>query len=366
MEQRLGDLTREMREKHAGRLFGRWARCAALGRRKQVDPARIAEQMRFVEAATIATIGKAAVGAHTTSDTSLFYPISQDLAPIEAKFSAVRRMQAAFRQIPSNRNVITTTSGSAAFWQGEGAPVPMSALALGPRSALLPMRLSALSAITNELAETTNAEKIIAVDHGRAKGDELDRAFLDIENAGSPEVLPRSITHDARQFVSSGSTVALIDSDLRALVNELSHGGSNLLSAVFIARPETGAFLATLRGSGGSPSFPGVGVLGGSLMGLPLFTTQAIGLTGSPSESFIVLCDPSRIWFVDDGATFSASKATSIEMSDAPTNDSAVPTGATQVSMWQVESTAILSTSYLNWKTADNTSACVVLTKCGF
>jgi hypothetical protein len=157
-----------------------------------------------------------------------------------------------------------------------------------------------------------------------------------------------------------------VDADLRLLVNALSDGGSNLVNAAWVLHPKTGAYLGSLRGTGGSPSYPGLGVKGGTLLGLPALTTQAIGLTGSPQESFIVLVDPSRIWFVDDGATFRASKTTSIEMSSAPTSDSATGTGAASVSMWQVESTAILSTSYLNWKTVDNTSAAVVLTRCNF
>jgi HK97 family phage major capsid protein len=364
--ERLGELTREMRAKNAGRLFGRWARAMALAKRNPMDVERIAERMRWTEAATIGSISKASVAAHTTSDTSTYYPLTQDLAPIEAQVSAVRRMQAAFRQIPSNASVITQTVGSTASWIGEGGAVPMSVLAFGPRSALPPMRLSALSAISNELAETSNAEAIISADHGRAKGDKLDRTFFDIENSGSPEVLPKSVTSAARKFVSAGSSVALIDSDLRLLLNALSDGGSSLVNAIWIAHPKTGGFLATLRGSGGSPSFPGAGVLGGSLMGLPLLTTASIGLTGSPQESFVVLCDPTRIWFVDDGSTFSASKATAIEMSDAPANDSATATAANMVSMWQTESTAILSTSHLNWKTVDDTSAAVVLTRCNF
>jgi HK97 family phage major capsid protein len=170
----LADVNRELRERHAGRLFGRWARAMALGRRAQVEPSRIAEQMRWVEAGVIASITKAAVGADTTSSSSLYYPLTQDLAPLEAKVSAVRRMQAAMRQIPGNRNVITPTAGATAYWLAEGAAAPMSALAIGPHSGLQPMRLSALSAITNELAETSNAEAIISGDHGRAKADKLD------------------------------------------------------------------------------------------------------------------------------------------------------------------------------------------------
>jgi HK97 family phage major capsid protein len=227
------------------------------------------------------------------------------------------------------------------------------------------MRLSALSVITSELAELSGAEMLVANDHARASGEVLDAAFLNPENA-SPEATPLSITANARQFESAGSTVALVDSDLRLLITELSAGGSNLTNAVFVMHPRTAAYLGSLRGSGGSPAYPNCGTLGGELIGLPVYTTSALELSGSPSESFITLVDPSRVWFLDNGATFRSSTVVDIEMADDPSGDSATGSGANTVSMFQVQSTAIISTAYLNWRTVDNTSAAVVLTRCNF
>jgi len=360
--ERLGELTSRQRERAAGRLFGRWARSVALARTSGKDIAQIAREHRWVEADLFE---KTAVAANTTEG-SFAYALRQSLAELEANFSAVRRLQPGFRSVAPLTAIVATSSGATAAWCGEGAPAPMSRQSVGTRSTLQPMRLAAMSAVTEELAQLSDSEAIISTDHARARSNALDAAFFDPENAGSPEVLPKSITHDCRQFPSTGNSVSAIDADLRLMINEMSAGGSNLTSVVWVANPTAGGYIGSLRGSGGSPAYPDVGVLGGSLLGLPLITTQGIGLSGSPNESYLVLVDPSRIWWTEGAPSFSTSRTAAIEMSDAPTNDSSTGTGANLVSMWQTHSMAILSTSRVNWQTVDDTSAAVVLVRCNF
>jgi hypothetical protein len=74
------------------------------------------------------------------------------------------------------------------------------------------------------------------------------------------------------------------------------------------------------------------------------------------------LADASRVWLVDEGITFRASKEVLLEMSDVTTSNSLTPTAATGVSMWQTESVALLSTSWMNWRAVSNASAAAVLT----
>jgi len=108
-----------------------------------------------------------------------------------------------------------------------------------------------------------------------------------------------------------------------------------------------------------------MGARGGELLGLPAVTTAAIARSGSPSPgpSYLVLVDGSRVWLTDSGITFRASKLTSLEMSDVPTGSSATPTAVNSVSMFQSENIALLSTSFVNWKTVTNASAAAVLTR---
>jgi hypothetical protein len=103
---------------------------------------------------------------------------------------------------------------------------------------------------------------------------------------------------------------------------------------------------------------------GDEALGLPAITTTGITRAGSPSPgtSYLCLVDASRVWLVDSGTTFRASKQALLEMSDAPTGNSLTPTATTHVSMWQTESVALLSGAWLNWKAVDAASAAAVLT----
>lgn len=356
-DERLPALTARM---VPGRLAGRFFKALCLGRGNLAIAAQYAQGARWIESQIFSDIAKAAVSAAGTS-ISTYYPVGQDLAALVAKISGMRRLPG-FRTIPDNTNCITESSGATAYFGAEGQAVPMSSLAFA-RSSLAGIRIGALSAVTRELAEASDSELIIAADHARAIAEKLDASFFDPENQGSPEVLPKSITADAPAFASSGSAVANVDSDLRLLVQSLVTGGSNLLNAVWVMNPITGAYLGSLRGTGGSPSYPLMGALGGTLLGLPAVCTAGIARAGSPSPgaSYLCLVDASRVWLVDRGLTFRASTQALLEMSDTPTGSSVTPTPTSHVSMYQVESIALLSTNFVNWKAVTNASAAAVL-----
>jgi HK97 family phage major capsid protein len=296
------------------------------------------------------------------TEVSIYAPVGQDLQLLVAKTSGMRRLPG-YRRIPDNTNCITQSSGTVSYWGNQGNAVPMSSLAFA-RESLASIRINALSAVTKELAEAADSETIISSDHARAIAEKLDATFFDPTNAGSPETLPKSITASAPSFSSTGSSLAAIDSDLQLLVDSLVDGGSNLAAATWCLNPITAAFLASLRGTGGSPAYPGMGATGGTLLGLPALTTTGITRAGSPSPgtSYLVLADASRIWLVDSGLTFRASTQVALEMSDAPTGSSMTPTPTTLVSMFQTESVALLSTAWMNWKAVTPASAAAVLT----
>jgi HK97 family phage major capsid protein len=360
--ERLGDLTARMKESAPpGRMAGRFFKALAVARGNLELAAAYAEKQRWVESGTFASIHKSGVAA-LGSEATIYYAVGQDIQALAAKTSAMRQLPG-FRRIPDNVNCVTATTGATAYFGAEGAAAPMSALAF-QRSSLTGIRINALSAVTQELAEASDSEMIIAADHARALAEKIDASFFDPENQGSPEVLPKSITADAPQFVSSGSAVTNVDTDLRLLVASMVNGGSNLVNAVWCMSPITGAHLGSLRGSGGSPSYPGIGALGGTLLGLPAITTAGIARAGSPSpgRSYLCLVDASRIWLVDRGITFRASTQATLEMSDVPTGNAVTPTATSQVSMWQTDSIALLSSSHLNWKAVTNSSAAAVLT----
>lgn len=365
-------MERLLENKHAGRLAARFLKAYAVGIKQwggHQDGAQFAKSMRWTHAPLIAdALEKAAVQAGTSSNMSgALATVGQDLASVVRPLTVIGRLEG-FRRVPALTNCITQTSGASAYWVGEGAAPGLSRQTFD-RSQLSYQRLGAISVLTEELALTADpaAEPEILRDLVNAIVQKQDEAFIDPENAGSPEILPASVTRYAQQFVSTGTAVAQIDSDLHLMLNQLSNGGSDLQNATWILNPRSSAYLAGLRGSGGSPCFPGMGARGGELLGLPAITSKACLRAGSPEETILVLVDPSRVWLTERPEyDLQASKTVSLQMDDGPTNNSATGTGTTLVSMFQTDSIACKAVNLINWKPVTVDSAAVTLTKVNF
>ena len=350
-------------ENKPGRLTARYLKALVVARGRNVDAAAYASSQRWLEGEQIARILKAGVSATNTGDTGFLHPVAQDFAALIRPLTLIGRMQN-FRRIPPNVNCITQNTGAVASWLSEGAPLPLSALTIA-RESLVPIRLAAIAVTTNELAllSDPNSESIILADLAAAVVERMDKSFADPENKGSPEVQPRSITYDAQKFVSSGSDIASIVADLQLLANALNDGGSDLQNATFVLNPRTATYLAGLRGTTGGPVFPGFGIRGGELLGLPALVSGSVVRTGSPQETFIALIDPSRVWLTEsDRIELATSRTADLVMDDAPAMNSVVPTSTSVVSMWSTESVAMRAAQFLNWKPVTNASASSVLT----
>jgi HK97 family phage major capsid protein len=213
---------------------------------------------------------------------------------------------------------------------------------------LEPLSVSVNVVETLELVRSSapSAESILARDVANAQAQALDEAFINPQNAGIANVKPASISYGVTTFHSSGSTLAQIDSDLSLLIQALNDAGSDLQWATFVLRPRTALYLSALRGTGGAPAFPQMGVKGGVLLGLPAIVSSASPSdVGSPAEGGeITLLDPSQILVADDGGgALEISEQTSVAMLDNPTSPS------TLVSMWQTDSVVLKVTRYANW-----------------
>jgi len=353
-----------------GRLTARYIKSLVLGGDGTGAAAYCASQ-KWTESEVLQRIHKAAVTAMGSDIAAVQYPVGQDVASLVNPETIIGRLPQAFRLIPSDTNCITETSTATAYWgsgAGEGSSIPVSKAGF-TRALLRELRCSGVSVVTRELAMISkpSAEATITRDVRDALVRKVDETFIDVTNLGSPEERPASITRNAPQFPSTGTSVASIDADLRLLLNSLYDGGSDLVNAAWVLHPRSAAFLASLRGSGGSPCYPGMGARGGVLLGLPCITSGSIARSGSPQETSLFLIDSSRVWLCDDGRMeLSTSDATVVEMSDVPTGDSATGTGSSVVSMWQTESLAVKTTKWINWRAVDAASAAATLTRVNF
>jgi hypothetical protein len=129
---------------------------------------------------------------------------------------------------------------------------------------------------------------------------------------------------------------------LKALVgNNLSVAG-----AFWLMSETTAIDLGGVTNLAGAAAFPGITPEGGTLAGLPAFTSQAI------PANVVLLIKGDEIFLGDEGGIeVSISDQASIVMDDAPAQDATTGTAGTAnvVSLWQTNSVGFLVERILNF-----------------
>lgn len=237
------------------------------------------------------------------------------------------------RRVPLSTRLVTAATGFAAAWVGEGKAVPLSAASYD-EGTLPPRKLSSLCVVSNELLESEDpaAELTIRDDLVNACVDALNQSFIDPSNAGVSNVEPASVTYGVSAINSSGDGLV----DIRNMIS------------VFPGDPERAVLI-------GSPSsfaalhdpvlLPNLGVRGGEAIGIPAIAATAAGDT-------LVLLDPDGIVLGEADMSLKTSSQGTIQMSDAPTQDTVTPTAVNQTSLWQSNATAIMAEKVINWSVA--------------
>jgi hypothetical protein len=149
---------------------------------------------------------------------------------------------------------------------------------------------------------------------------------------------------------SAGTSADNIRTDIQNLLEQFILNNMNASNIVLIM-PNTLALAASvLVNANGGREFPDLTMNGGSILGIPVITSQ-YAANQSGSGNLVIALDPTAIFLADDGqVTLNASTEASIEMSDAPTNASgAVPVATSLVSMYQTNSIAIKAERFINW-----------------
>jgi HK97 family phage major capsid protein len=198
------------------------------------------------------------------------------------------------------------------------------------------------------------ADGLIRTELGRAVRERLDIDFIDPGKAAVANVSPASILNGISAIPSSGSDAEDIRADIRTLFGTFIAANNAPTNGVWIMGAETALALSLLQNPLGQAEFPGVGMTGGTLFGLPVVVSQYA--VRDTEGAVVALVNASDIWVADEGGLeVRASNEASIEMDNAPTNASA-PSGAvveqTLVSMFQTNSVAFLAERTMNWARA--------------
>ena len=269
-----------------------------------------------------------------------------------------------WRNVPFNVRVASQTSGSTGYWVGQGKPIIPSQAATSSVSLGI-AKVAGMVAITKELAmlSTPSAELMVRNDLARECQQTLDLSLIDPNQGGVANIQPASLTYGVTPVTPTGVTYATFVADWKTLTSTMIAANVSLAPCVLVMSETTAQALSMMVTSLGNPQFPGLSMLGGTIQGLPVITTQAAKIAGSPQfGEMIVLINPAEVFLADDGnAVIEASDQVSIEMKDNATNQStATSAGTTVVSMFQTESIAVKAVRHINWTKA-RSQACAFI-----
>lgn len=305
---------------------------------------------------------KTAVAGGTTSDSTWAGPLV-DYQNFTGDFVEFLRPQTivgrfgtgnipSLRRIPFNVRITGQTSGGTGYWVGQGAPKPLTKFDFNATE-LAWAKVAAISVITEELARFSSPSADLLVRQGLADAlrERLDVDFVSPTKAAVSGVSPASITNGLSPISSTGSDADAIRADLRALWAPFITANIQPTTAVYIMSATTALALSLMVNTLGQPEFPGLTMMGGTLLGIPVIVSEYCDNTAGSAGGIVVLVNASDVWLADDGGfTIDASREASLQMDDSPTNNSSTGTGTSLVSMFQTNSIAMRCERYINWQ----------------
>lgn len=250
------------------------------------------------------------------------------------------------RSVPFNVPLVGQTSGGSGYWVGEGQAKPLTQWAYGT-NILQPLKVANIAVITEELLKRASvaADTMIRDELVRALQERLDVDFVDPAKAAVAGVSPASITNGVTGIASSGNDAAAIRADVAALMAGFLAANNIPSAGVYLMRTDTALMLSMMQNPLGQSEFPGIGMQGGTFMGLPALVSDYV-----PAGT-VILVNASDVYFADEGGfDLAMSREASLQMDNAPTHNSVTPTGAANmVSMFQTNSVAFRAERHLNW-----------------
>lgn len=258
------------------------------------------------------------------------------------------------RRLPFDTPVLIQSSGGSSNWVKEGGMKPLTKWTYS-RTKLAPLKVATIAAATKEtlMRASVAADALLRDELARAVGTTIDTTFVS-DDPDSQDESPAGLFDGVQEATLTGDgTVKGIRCDIAEMMKLLL--ADNLsLSGAFWIMPETLAVdLSLVANEVGAAAFPGIGPNGGTLAGLPVFTSQNVP-TGS-NGPVVALVKGDEIFLGDEGGIqVSMSDQATLVMDDAPTGNSTTPTGINAsgqavVSLWQTNSVAFLVERFVNW-----------------
>ena len=289
----------------------------------------------------VALMLKAAVAAGNTTDTAWAGPLVQ---PVTGGFLELLRAATivdripGLRRAPFNAKIAQQTTASTVAWVGEAKSKPVSALGFGTVT-LAVTKVAGIVVITEELAKlsTPSAEQIVRDDMVAVIARYIDTSFINPALSAVAGVSPASVTFGAPTAAATTNPLA----DMMGLINHFTTNNIPVEGLTFIMSPANLLAMSFKTYSDGSPTFPGIGVNGGSWKGMTFISSNTAGTN-------VIALQPGYILLADEGGvTVDVSREASLQMDSAPVD----PPAATTImeSLWQTNRIGIRAERFINW-----------------
>lgn len=338
-----------------GIAFARLAKVKTIARLDGERPADVAKALYGEESVVFGAI-KAAVPAGSNVSGNWAFDLVSPEGGVVADFAEFLRPATilgkfgnggvpSLRRIPFRTPVVIQTGGGAGYWVGEGKAKPLTSFDFD-RTTMDPLKVANIAVLTEESVRDSSpsSEMLIRDSLRDALAARLDIDFINPAKTASAGVSPASITNGAPTIASVGTDEAAVRLQVRALFQKFIAANNAVSDAVWIMSSGTALALSLMVNALGQEEFPGINMTGGSFMGLPVIVSDYV-------SSIVVLVKASDIYLADEGGvTVDMSREASLEMSDAPAQDSIAGTGASLVSLWQTNSIGVRAERTVAWK----------------
>lgn len=320
------------------------AKCIGRARGSLVRAADIAEAMPG--GARVALMIRSAISAGTVADAAYagnivgYHSVASGFVESLRSISVFDRMLAdlAMRRVPLRTRLAVSSVAAVGAEVDEWEAVPVSSLAIaGP--GLSPRKVMALIAVTNEVLDGAGSagSALLARELRAGVASATDGAFLG-----------GLVTSGTATIAGTASPLA----DLGNLLDVVNTTGAGWPYLVVDAR--TANRLATKTTTGGDQAYPGMTPKGGELAGVPMLVSDQAPAADSSGYA-AMLIDASAIVGDSETVTVDASEQAALQMMTTPAEGA-----QSMVSMFQVNSTALLASRWFGYELTRSSGVAVV------
>lgn len=337
-----------------GMGFARMARVKALAHINHEAPEQIAQHLYPGDDTLVKSFQKAAVPAASTGVATWAGNLILDAGGYFADFveysratSVMGQIAPRLRRLPFDTQVLVQASAGVAKWTAEGDAKPLTQWTY-TRAKLAPLKVAAIAAATKEMLSRASiaADTLIRDELARAVNTAIDGTFVSAAAAVTGES-PAGIRNGISALTLNGDgTVFGVRCDIAQFLKELAGDNLSVSGAFWVMSELVAIDLSLATNEVGTAAFPGVTPTGGTLAGLPIYTSQTV------PTNVVMLVKGDEIFLGDEGGIqVNISDQASLQMDDTPTQSSiGTPTATSVVSMFQTNSVAFLVERFLNWQ----------------